>query len=58
MKWEYKLVRVSGQLNESSFNKLGEAGWELVGITYDVSNGVFILSVATMFIFKRPKVER
>ena len=46
MKWEYISIRLND--NHSSLNKLGQEGWELVSVVFDVSGH------ALLAYFKRP----
>lgn len=51
-RWEYKVVKAE-EADESTFNKLGEDGWELVAIDRWARDGHFRLSIGPVFIFKR-----
>lgn len=32
-KWEYKILKLSGHIEENALAQLGEDGWELCGVT-------------------------
>lgn len=51
-RWEYKAFTPKRQTdNVDEFNRLGEEGWELVGITVNSVMGTFYA------LFKRPKTD-
>lgn len=50
--WEYKVVELDSA-DERAFNQLGREGWEMVGLQYRPIDGVLVLHIKVVCIFKR-----